>query len=35
MQPPQVLESLLDASLATDTQTGYGCDNMTAMLILL
>ncbi|CAD8160937.1 unnamed protein product [Paramecium octaurelia] len=34
-EPSIVLEQLLDTSLATDTSTGYGCDNMTAMLILL
>ncbi|CAD8080664.1 unnamed protein product [Paramecium primaurelia] len=35
LEPPLVLENLLDSSLAIDTTTGYGCDNMTAMLILL
>jgi hypothetical protein len=30
-----ILENLLDNSLAADSSTGYGCDNMTAMLILL
>ncbi|CAD8074687.1 unnamed protein product [Paramecium primaurelia] len=34
-EPSIVLEQLLDTSLAADTSTGYGCDNMTAMLILL
>lgn len=34
-EPPKILESLLDTCLAPDTSTGYGCDNMTAMLILL
>lgn len=30
---PLILEQLLNNSLASDTKTGYGCDNMTAMII--
>lgn len=29
----QVVENLLDWILAKDTASGYGCDNMTAILI--
>jgi hypothetical protein len=29
-----VVEDLLEALVATDTMSGIGCDNMTAVLIL-
>jgi len=28
-----IIENLLDTILAPDTTNGYGCDNMTALII--
>ena len=33
-QLEQILIDLFDNSIATDTKTGYGCDNMTTVLIV-
>lgn len=31
----KIIEDMLDTILAPDTSNGYGCDNMTAIIITL
>lgn len=31
----KIMEDLMDTLIATDTSAGIGCDNMTAILVLL